>query len=828
MQKGFFRFVLLILFYLPQYAHAQSKTIQGEILDKQSDEPIPFASVRFKIKGTGELTDSLGRFTLSLNNLSATDSLRITSVGYTPVSIAASDLKDSTFITVTLVVLPPQHEVVVKTKYNRALWFWRKIIAHKPENDKRRFSNYSYEVYNKLELDLANVNKEKLGNNFLLKKLNFVLGYVDSTSEKDPYLPVYLTETLSDYYYQRSPRKTREVIKATITNGLDNESVIKQLGVTYQNVDVYDNSIPVFDKMYVSPFSDNADNYYNYKLLDTQYLAGKRLVHFAFTPKHPGGDMFTGDCWIHDTSFSIQKIMLRPSIDANINFVSGLTIIQEFKLVNDTTWFLYKDKFVADITPIGKNHLGFKARKTATYKNVLIDNDAVTAKLDSNRTNEDILLKSDAQNKPDSFWLQQRHEPLNTDEQTVYKVLDTLEKNKTYIHYRNTLNFLTTGTKDIGNIRIGPWYNWLSADQYEGTRFRFDAATNSGFNRNLNLRGYLAYGTKDETYKGKAEVKYILNRTPWSYVDFYYKNDLDNGQVFYDQLGSDNIFSFFFRKPNIPFKYQQIIEKKAEYYAETNNGFGIGISASSRQYQALLNLPGSQLFPVKQGNAFNTFETGLHLRYAYQERTIENNFYRYSLGSDYPIVDFHYTHGIPGVLHSSYKYDKVDISISDYLNIAPYGTLYYNVYGGKVFGTLPYQMLDILPGNDWYYYSKYSFNLMNRFEYLTDRYAGFTLEHNIGSGIFRYTKLTRKLKLRQFWEARGIIGDLSKANYQLNFVPGSPFQSLNNKMYLEVGTGVDNILKFFSVDFIWRVLPTPLPDIRSQRFGIFFGFSISL
>ncbi|MEP6682018.1 MAG: DUF5686 family protein, partial [Parafilimonas sp.] len=595
-----------------------------------------------------------------------------------------------------------------------------------------------------------------------------------------------------------------------------------------QNVDVYDNSIPVFNKTYVSPFSDNADNYYNFKLLDTQYLAGKRLVHFAFTPKRPGGDMFTGDCWIHDTSFSVQKIMLRPSIDANINFISGLTLIQEFKLVNDTTWFLYKDKFVADVTPIGKNHLGFKARKTATYKDVVINSNSVIANLDSNKSNEDILVKKDALIKTDSFWVQKRHEPLNADEQTVYKVLDTLEKNKTYIHYRNGLNFLTTGTKDIGNVRIGPWYNWLSGDQYEGTRLRFDLATNTGFNRNLNLRGYLAYGTKDQTYKGKGEIKYLFSRTPWSYIDFYYKKDLDNGQVFYDQLGSDNIFSFFLRKPNIPYKYQQITEKKFEYYNETHNGFGIGISASSREYQALLNLPGSQLFPVKQGNAFNTFETGLHLRYAYQERTFEDNFYRYSLGSDFPIVDLHYTHGFPGVFKSSYKYDKIDLSISDYINIAPYGTLYYNIYGGKVFGTLPYQMLDILPGNDWYYYSKYSFNLLNRFEYLTDRYAGFTLEHNIGSGLFRYTKLTRKLKLRQFWEARGVIGDLSKANYQLNFVPGTPFQSLNNKMYLEVGTGVDNILKFFSVDFIWRVLPTPLPDIRSQRFGVFFGFSISL
>ena len=266
MQKLGLKYLLTAVLYLPVCIHAQTSLIKGEVLDKQSDEPIPFAAAKFLLKGDGILTDSLGRFELSLNNISLNDTLQITSVGYIPVKISAADLKDSVFITVQLIVLPPKQGVVVKTKYNRALWFWRKIIAHKPENDKRKFDNYGYEVYNKLELDLDNINKQKLGKNILLKRLNFVLSYVDSTSEKEPYLPVYLTETLSDYYYQREPRKTREVIKATITNGIDNESIIKQLGATYQNVDIYDNSIPVFNKMYVGPFSDNGDNFYNFKL----------------------------------------------------------------------------------------------------------------------------------------------------------------------------------------------------------------------------------------------------------------------------------------------------------------------------------------------------------------------------------------------------------------------------------------------------------------------------------------------------------------------------------------------------------------------------------
>lgn len=73
-----------------------------------------------------------------------------------------------------------------------------------------------------------------------------------------------------------------------------------------------------------------------------------------------------------------------------------------------------------------------------------------------------------------------------------------------------------------------------------------------------------------------------------------------------------------------------------------------------------------------------------------------------------------------------------------------------------------------------------------------------------------------------------VIGDLSNTNKQLNFVPGSSFKSLEKKPYMEVGTGVNNILKFFSVDFVWRLTPQASSVMQSKRFGVFAGFKIGL
>jgi hypothetical protein len=119
-------------------------------------------------------------------------------------------------------------------------------------------------------------------------------------------------------------------------------------------VNVYNNFIPVFDKQFVSPISDNGDYYYNYRVVDTQVIYNNRFYHLVFTPRRLGGDTFEGDCWVHVGTFAIQKMNLRLGKEANVNFLDNLSLIQEYTLINDSTWFLSKDKFVADISPIGK------------------------------------------------------------------------------------------------------------------------------------------------------------------------------------------------------------------------------------------------------------------------------------------------------------------------------------------------------------------------------------------------------------------------------------------------------------------------------------------
>ncbi len=825
-------FVLLLTGMLT--ALAQPVTLNGTIRDKHSNEIIPFASLYLLQRGEGKLADSSGGFSFYFTT-PVYDTLEISFAGFEdfllPLDSAFYSTADADgVITVAIQMEPSDYggPVIIRRKIDRGLLLWRRIVARKPFNDQFRFSNFSYELYNKLELDLKNLNHEKLGELKLMRPFKFIFELTDSV-EGASVLPVYLTETISDYYFQRNPVKRREIIRATKTLGVNNESVSKMLGGMDQVVNVYSNFIPVFDKQFVSPLSDNGDAYYSYKILDTQIVAGLRMIHLAFVPRRKGENTFTGDCWIHDSTFAIQKMNLRLTREANVNFVDKLSLIQEYRLINDSTWFPARDKFVVDIAPLGKTSLAFIGKKTTTYRSVQVNDERVSRELDKNKIKEEIIVAEASAQQPEDYWTASRHEELSRSEQAVYDMIDTLLKMPVFTKYTNWINFLGTGYKRIGNYEIGPWYNWITYNQLEGYRTRFDLGTNRHFNKKIILHGYLAYGWGDKKFKYKAEALYLLKKHPRTFLYGSWLKDIDYGQTYYDEISQDNIFALAIRKSGVPIKFLMIDEKRLEFFRETPSGFSVLATGLNKTFDPLRNLPPKELFDNGRNTPLATTEFSLRFRYAYLEKFIENNFYRSSLGSPYPITELRITRGVSGLLNSNYSYTKLSGSISSYKKIPPFGSLYYNVFGGRTFGTLPYMLLDLAPGNEIYYYNKYAFNLMNRYEYLHDRYLGLNVEHNIGSGIFRYIPLTRKLKFRQFYSIRGLWGSLGESNARLNMPVGSEyrFESLNGRSYLEVGTGVDNIFRIFRIDFIWRVLPRPLPPEPVKRFGVFGSFRVS-
>ncbi len=802
--------------------------LEGLITDYTTSEPLSFATLQFKNTGVGMRADIDGKFKFVLTDLPS-DTLVISNLGYSKKIIRISKEVNKQVFKFELERGSVQiKNVVFKYDKNPGLTLVKKVIKNKPLNNYDKADNYSYEVYNKLEMDINKIPKKSFKISPILKKFSFVQNYIDSTSEDRPFLPLFLTETLSDYYYQKKPKKTKEVIKGSRISGYKNQSVSQMLGSMYQNINFYDNVIPIFNVGFVSPISNDAASFYKYEITDTQWVHNKLCYQVAFMPKRSGEHTFNGDFWIHDTDFAVQKMNMIVTKEQNINWVNKVTMMQEFTCLEDTLWFLTKDKFYVDfLPPHGDKVAGFLGRKTTTYKNIVVNNGEIEKFIETKKNKANTEIEEEALNRNEDYWNQVRHDSLTKNEKSIYKMIDTIQSLPIYKKYYTLFYLLGTGIKEVGPLEIGPIYNLYSKNTVEGPRFRVSLGTTPKLFKNIYLKGYIAYGTLDQRIKYNASMLWLLKRHPRRFIYAEYKHDIDNSVSQYDDAGSlDNIFSTIGRKANVPWKLAFTDKKRIEFYNSFFNGFSTMLSFENKQFTPYAPLPHLGIFYKTDGlpsTTINSTEIGLECRFAYREEFIEGNYYRTSLGTSYPIIKTYIGVGLKNVLGSNSSYTKLRLTISDNLKLKRAGSIYYNIFAGKIFGTQPYPILEVHPGNEFNYYNLHSFSMMYRYEYISDLYAGAIIEHSLGSLFFKYIPYVKKMKVRTFYNIKGVYGDLTEANQLLNFNKGYYFQSLAKSPYLELGTGIENIFKILRVDFVWRLLPyrTPTNDAYYRRFGIF-------
>jgi len=140
------------------------------------------------------------------------------------------------------------------------------------------------------------------------------------------------------------------------------------------------------------------------------------------------------------------------------------------------------------------------------------------------------------------------------------------------------------------------------------------------------------------------------------------------------------------------------------------------------------------------------------------------------------------------------------------------------------FGKLPYTMLDIPRGNETLGYYSYDFNMLNYLEYVHDKYLHAYVEYHLNGFLFNRVPLLKRIGLREVFSAKGMIGSLSDKNQQIVEFPVN-MTKLSNP-YIEAGAGVENILRFFRVEAVWRVRPQSVQG--APNFGLRATFHFKL
>ncbi len=816
----------VLLFAICGTTYAQERLISGTVTDSKTGLPLFSCSVYALNSGNGVITDEKGRYTLTISD--KTDSIAISMIGYKTVEKAVKNISEQE---INFKAEPSANEmaavvIAIKSKYTKAQRLILKVIKNKPINDAFNNKTFQCEVYDKMEVDLKNL-PEKLQKNRLMRPLAFAFNNQDTTIDNDKLLPVFISETNANYYYRKSPEKDRYDYTAIKSSGFDNKSILTFVDGLYKKIDIYSNNIRLVDVNFISPIADNALTFYDYHILDTVYFGSHRCIQVQFSPAHFGSNTFNGYLWIADTSFAIKSVVMHMDKNANVNFVKKFEISQFFEDENQPKFLPQKTVLYMDLIVPLKKQTGVVAKKTTIYRDIILNDNLIDTAFDKKFIPISAYASDSAKKNPI-----QRFEPLSKTERSVYALMDTLTKIPAVVTYAKIVSALSTGYYTTGHIDLGDIYYIYTNNIVEGNRFTFGLKTNYRFNSRIQLKGYAGYAMRDQQFRYLLGSVFVLNPRKWSTLTLEYSSDITGTYNHSDELDENSIFAAFLRR--VKYSQSRLINSK---YADVNylkflsNDWAIGADVNHNVLTPFFNVyyTYGDFKPytdsLSESNHYTVNDATISLRWSHKERYITQHYRRGSLGGYYPIITLSYTKGVKvnnGTLKSDFNFSKWNLYLEHNFPDGRIGQLSYILDAGLTNGVLPIVFLNVLEGNDTYYYNKYAFNNMNRFEFVTDKYISLSVQQSFGSFPFKYIPLMKRLKWRSLVTFKGVIGGMSQANKIANGYYDSTisyhFTVPDKEPYMETGVGIDNIFHALRIDGVWRLNYQHNPGV--PKFGI--------
>jgi hypothetical protein len=837
--KPFFIVLLSLFFVLPGIAQKKELTkISGVVRDAKTGETLPFVNITMVGANIGSATDFDGKY--KLETLFATDSIYVSYVGYVAQTkaIVKGDnqtidirLESSSYIADEITITAKKKKY--KRKNNPAINLMKKAIANRYKNRLESKDYYSYDKYEKTELDLNNLT-EKFKEKKIFNKFQFIFDYVDTSDVNGkPYLPFFIKESVSTMYYRKSPKVEKEHRKGVQISGLDkymdDKSVTDVLDILYQDIDIYDNIVILLDNQFLSPFSPFSPNFYRYYIIDTTEVKGKSAINLAFIPINKNDFGFTGNIYLsNDSLYSVLKVDLTIVDQINLNYVTDLKIEQEFEDI-DGIYIKTRDRLTIDYN-ISKKGVGFYGSRTVVNDNFSFeppDDVSVYSGI------EKIIETNETYNRPSEYWAQARLESLNEQEAGIYEMIDTLTKVPAFKTILEIGNLLVSGFKSFGPIDLGPINTFYSFNDIEGFKLRLGGETNLDFSEKVKIEGYGTYGFKDKKFKYMGGVTYSFTehdfrKTPRHYIKATYIHDTDFPGQDLEHINGGNFFLSFKRgdTDKMIFYDSYGLEYTKEY-----PGFSYSLLFDKRNRRPV----GTLDFRVDDGeNAFsipsiNTTEFGINLRYAPNEQFIQGRQFRKPLFNTFPVLTVKYRAGVNDLFGGDYKYHKLSVNLFKKIRLALLGYANVEVEGGKIWGELPFILMRLPQANQTYAYQLKSFNMMNFIEFVNDQYVSLNVQWYLNGFILNRIPLIKKLKFREVVSVKVLYGKVTdknnpNLNNQLVQLPvdamGLPTTFvMDGTPYIEGSVGLTNILKIFRIDIVKRFtyLDNPNPP---ELFGV--------
>ncbi|SEM28541.1 CarboxypepD_reg-like domain-containing protein [bacterium A37T11] len=829
-----------ILLIYSLVTNAQSTIVTGTIKDARTGETLPYVSISVPGTTFGTSADDDGKYRITVTG--AHTRLRFGYVGYKTLDTVITPGAEQKIDVSLQVDQNMLDEVVVtgkKQKYrnknNPAVELIRKVIAHKDENRLTYNDFVEYQQYEKLTMALSNLS-DRFRNKRLFRNYQFLFKEQDSSAVGGKnILPAYMQEKVEQVYFRKDPYKKKEVVLAERKaefdpRFLDNDGISAYTNKLYEQIDIYENDIPIATNLLLSPIAGTSPTFYKFYIRDTIKTQQPWLVELGFVPRNKTDLLFEGKLYITlDGHYAVQNAYLTVGKDINLNFMRDMDALLEFEKDDNGRYFLKRSSLNMEFA-LSKNGGGLQGNRIVSYKDYKV-NQPRPDSVYSGPAVQVAYKEPEEGEKPDeSYWSSIRHEPLSPSEKDIYRNVDTLQTIPSFRRTMDIATLLLAGYKSVGPFEIGPANTFYSFNPIEGFRLRLGGRTTPQLSKRWYAETYGAYGFRDKKWKYFLSGTYSLNNKsiyhfPLNYIRASYQRDTKIPGQELQFVQEDNFLLSFKRGDNRRYMYND--EFNLEYVHEFTSHFSYKAKFTHWKQSPTgileYNLPNS-LGQISQIKQLENSEASLILRYAPHEQFYQGKLYRTPLYNKYPIFSLGYYLGLNGFLGGENTYQKFIATADKRLYLSQLGYADIGLEGSYIFGkNLSFPLLSIHRANQTYAYQLNSYNLMNFLEFVSDHYAAINLQYYMNGFLFNKIPLLKKLKLREVFSFKGLVGRLRDENNPMynngvyQFPKDENGQDITYKLhqdpYMEASVGVANIFKILRVDVVKRLTYLDNPGI---------------
>ena len=819
------RFKLILLFLLAAFsAAAQTTRVRGKVTDYDTGEVLPFVSVYFDGTTIGISTDLEGQYSLETRSKDA-HILTAHIVGYKSLSfpVTPGSFNEINFRLKTDPDFLDAAVVKPDDRYIKSIL--RKIDQSRKRNNPDNAESWQTGLYSKIEMDATNMD-DLMSLGIVDRNFGFVQDYADTSAiTGKPFIPVMISENVSDLYHSKNPDFEREMMRASRISGLEDDNFLRQFTGSYLlKTNFYENNIGVFNLEIPCPSAASSHIFYNYFLVDSLQVEGRKTYTLRFHPKKlVTSPVFDGEMQIDAEDFGIRSVHVALAAVANVNWIRHINIDIENRRLEDGRWFYGEENLFADFSIAVSDSsrlVSFLGRRHLVYDPPIfgpITDPAVLAE-------EDRVVMGKVTPRDDSYWDQVRPYELSEREKGIYRMVGQVKETKLFKWLYSIANSFITGYYEVPEIGMGfgRWARTIVYNETEGLRLQAGFRTMRDLSEKVRLTGTLAYGFRDKTPKWSLKAEFMFNREKTRKLTV-------SGMKDFVQLGSgtgvfsaQNMFSSVVARSHMN-RQSMVREFNLQYDHEWSPNVNQVITWRTSR------LWGNELVPLikPDGTLQDSYlvnELGTTLRFSWDERVNRGFFVKYYLFTRYPVIALDLIHGFGGITPGSKGYWREEIKLDWSIpsTAIGFGKLYLNA--GAIQGSVPFTLLNLHAGNQTFFMDRGAFSCMDYYEFASDRWLRGFYEHNFNGFFLGKIPLIKKLDLREVATFRFAWGTITPANREnAPFLLPKETGSLEVP-YVEAGIGIGNILRVLRVDAIWRL--THKREDGKKNFTINIGFDV--